>query len=265
MFPSMSSSIWFLSDVHLGAGPPAVEAAKERDLVDFLDGIPGGDRLYLLGDLFDFWFDFGGPPPLRYAPALRALQRAVGRGAGVAFMGGNHDHWARAGRGPGWLERALGLAVLEDPHRVTHQGVRLLLTHGDALGGTAGSYRWVRGFLHHPLPIAGFRLLPTRLGYRIADLTSRASRSRHHAEALERHRARLAGAARAALADPDVDAVVAGHVHHPERVETADGIYLNLGDWVAHRTYGRLADGALTLERFRPREAAPDGSRPVDG
>lgn len=247
------STIWFLSDVHLGRGDPADEADKERDLLELLGRPIGGDRLYLLGDVFDFWFDFGGPPPARYAAALEALAACVDRGVAIAFMGGNHDYWARSGRGPGWLEREIGLEVIEDPHVVEHQGLRLLLTHGDALGGAEGAYRLLRGVLHHPLAIRAFRLLPAGFAYRVGEKTSAASRSRHHEEALEHYRRRLREKAVDQLARGDFDAVVAGHVHHPERTVTEHGIYLNLGDWVARRTYGRLRDGDLSLESFEPR------------
>lgn len=252
-------SIYFLSDVHLGAQSTPVEAAKERALVAFLDGLRADARLYLLGDVFDFWFDFDGPPPAAYLPTLRSLRRCVDRGIPVSFMGGNHDFWARVGSSPGWLEREIGLELIDDPHRVRHGGWRLLLTHGDALGGARGSYRLIRAILRHPVATAAFGVLPARLGYRIADLASRLSRSRHHEEALARYRTELVKAAEGTLARTNADAVIAGHVHHPERRETAHGVYLNLGDWLTHRTYGRLADDDLSLERFR--EADTERSR----
>ena len=244
------ATIHFLSDVHLGAGPPELDRVKSRDVIAFLDRLGPGDILYLLGDVFDFWFDFHGDPPALYGPLLVALASAVHRGARISFMGGNHDYWTRAGRGPGRLEREVGLEVIEDPHRVEHQGVRLLLCHGDALGGAVGGYRFVRGVLHHPLAIQLFGLLPARLGYAIADRTSRVSRHRHDEALTREHADRLREAARRILEEEPVDAVVAGHVHLPERLETPHGIYLNLGDWILHRTYGRLEGGRLMLERF---------------
>ncbi|HUP18975.1 MAG TPA: UDP-2,3-diacylglucosamine diphosphatase [Gemmatimonadota bacterium] len=248
----MPPPVYFLSDAHLGAEPPAVEAVKERDLIEWLDGLEPDATLYLLGDVFDFWFDFGGDPPDSHLPVLGALQRATDRGLTVAFMGGNHDYWARTGRGPGWLEREVGLTLVPDPHVALHHGLRLLLTHGDALGGAAGGYRVVRTVLRSRLAIAGFRLLPAHLGRAIARRTSATSRSRHHEEALAAHRARLAAAAEAIIENGEVDAVIAGHVHHPERRETERGVYLNLGDWMAHRTFGRLADGRLDLVHWDP-------------
>lgn len=244
--------MYFLSDVHLGAGPPELDRVKERDLVGFLAGLRPGEALYLLGDVFDFWFDFGDPPPARYLALLEALGRAVRRGARISFMGGNHDYWARVGRGPGWLEREIGIEVVGDPHTVEHQNVRLLLCHGDALGGVIGGYRIVRGVLHHPVAIRLFRLLPSRLGYAIADRTSRLSRDRHDDAATREHARRLRDAALRILAEEPVDAVVAGHVHIPERLETPHGVYLNLGDWIQHRTYARLENGQLRLETFTP-------------
>lgn len=243
------STVTFLSDVHLGAHAPAVEAAKERDLIALLDRLEPGSMLYLLGDVFDFWFDYA-EPPRRHGPVLRALQRARARDVAIAFMGGNHDYWVRAGRGPGWLERELGIRVLDDPFVARHDGLALLLTHGDALGGAQGGYRWVRAVLRNPAAIFAFRLLPPRVGHWLADRTSATSRDRHDDVDLARHRDRLRAEAARELAKGEIDAVVAGHVHSPERTAHGGGLYLNLGDWTVHRTYGRLKDGVLSIERF---------------
>jgi UDP-2,3-diacylglucosamine hydrolase len=248
----MSASAYFVSDVHLGAGPTAVDAARERDFVTFIERLEGGDRLYLLGDIFDFWFDFGGSPPNRYGPILRAIGRATGRGVEVSFMGGNHDHWARTSGRPGYLERVLGVTLLEDPTRVEIEGSRLLLTHGDALGGAHGTYAIVRRVLRHRLPTIAFRLVPQRLGYWLGARISRTSRGQHAGEALEAHGARLRAAATRVIADEALDGVIAGHIHHPEQLELGAGRYINLGDWISHRTYAQLTDRDLSLKHFEP-------------
>lgn len=257
----MPGPVFFLSDVHLGGAPAALEAAKESDLIRFLEDLPADATLYLLGDIFEFWFEDGGPPAARYGPVLRALGRVTARGARVAFLGGNHDFWARTSGRPGYLEQALGVELLSDPHPVTHQGMRLLLTHGDALGGARGGYRVVRGVLRNPLAIAAFRRLPRAIRFGLAARTSASSRTRHTGAAQARHRDALREAARAVLATGACDAVVAGHIHAPERVELAGGVYCNLGDWITHRTFARLDGGALTLETFRP-ALDPDDGRP---
>jgi UDP-2,3-diacylglucosamine hydrolase len=178
-------------------------------------------------------------------------------------MGGNHDYWVRAGRGPGWLERVLGVRVLDDPHLTRHDGLAILLTHGDALGGAVGGYRAVRAVLRNPVSIFAFRLLPARVGHWLADRTSATSRDSHDEADRARHRDRLRAAAVRELARADVDAVVAGHVHVPERSELPGGVYLNLGDWTVHRTYGRLVDGVFSLERFQAEPAATTSTPPI--
>ncbi len=244
------SVIYFLSDAHLGGDEESIESHKRQDLVAFIDQLRRGDRLYLLGDVFDFWFDFGTPPPANYGPVLAALAAATRRGAGIAFMGGNHDYWARTTRHPGYLETIVGLELIDDPYTLVVEGMRLLLCHGDALGGTRGTYRVVRAVLHHPAAIFGFRHLGPRIGRWLAARTSTLSRRSHRPEAQVIHEDRLRSAARAVLSSDGYDVVVAGHVHRPELLTTEDGIYLNLGDWIQHRTYGRLEDGKLTLEEF---------------
>ena len=244
------SVIYFLSDAHLGGDEESIESRKRQDLVAFLDRLRRGDRLYLLGDVFDFWFDFGVPPPADHATVLAALEAATRRGVGIAFMGGNHDHWARTTRHPGYLETTVGLELIDDPHTLIVDGMRLLLCHGDALGDPRGTYRVVRAVLHHPAAIFGFRLLGPRIGRRLATRTSALSRRSHRPEAQPIHEDRLRSAARAVLSGGRYDVVVAGHVHRPELLTTDNGVYLNLGDWIERRTYGRLEDGKLTLEDF---------------
>jgi UDP-2,3-diacylglucosamine hydrolase len=242
--------VYFLSDAHLGGEPPAREGPKERALIAFLDARAPGETVYVLGDLFDFWFEDGAPPPARFDAVLRALGRAADRGVRVRLMGGNHDYWVRGRKGPGWLERELGIEILDDPHFDQHHGRRLYLCHGDALGGAEGGYRLLRGVLRNPLAIVGFGILPRALGRRIAALASKASRRSHDESDQDRRAARLRERAAAVLAGRQVDAVVAGHVHRPELRRLAGGEYLNIGDWMVFRTYGVLRDGALALERF---------------
>lgn len=247
----MALPVYFLSDAHLGGEPPAREGPKERSLVAFIDARVPGETVYLLGDIFDFWFDDGRQPGPLHDVVLSALRRATDRGVRLLFMGGNHDYWVRTGRGPGWLERAIGIEVLEDPHVAVHHDRRLLLTHGDALGGAHGKYRYVRWVLRNRMTIAAFGILPRRLQHRLAALTSAMSRKRHGEQLVKHASTWLRDAAARILERGEVDAVVAGHIHRPELLRLERGIYLNLGDWMFYRSYGVLRDGELLIEMFR--------------
>ena len=246
----MPLPVYFLSDAHLGGESPAREGPKERSLIAFLDARAPGETVYLLGDIFDFWFDDGRPPDGRHAGVLRALGRCTDRGVRLLFMGGNHDYWARTGRGPGWLERAIGIEILEDPHVAEHHGRRHLLTHGDALGGARGNYRYMRAILRNPGTIWAFGLLPRSVRFKLAELTSAASRKRHGEKLVVDAAAALRDEAARVLSGGGYDAVIAGHVHRPELVRLDRGAYLNLGDWMLYRSYGVLKGGELALETF---------------
>ena len=254
----MPSAVYFLSDAHLGAEAPAREAAKERSLTAFLDARTPGETVYLLGDLFDFWFDDGRPPEGRHETVLGALERATDRGVRLLFMGGNHDYWVRDGGRPGWFEKALGIEVLEDPHLAVHHDRKLVLTHGDALGGARGMYRVVRSVLHNRIAIAAFGLLPRRARHALARLASATSRGRHDEELTARSAELLRTEAKRVLERGDADAVIAGHVHRPELLELERGTYLNLGDWMVFRSYGVLRSGELALE-----SAHEEGLKPI--
>jgi UDP-2,3-diacylglucosamine hydrolase len=251
----VSRPVYFLSDAHLGGESPAREGPKERSLVAFLDARLPGETVYILGDLFDFWFD-DGEPPARHAAVLRSLGRLIERGVRCLLMGGNHDYWLRTGRGPGWLERELGVEIVDDPYVAEHHGRRLLLAHGDALDGARGSYGALRYLLRHPLATFGFGLLPRRFQHGLGALASSTSRRRVTAELIEVVAAELRATATRILAERDVDAVIAGHVHRPQLVSTPGGEYLNIGDWMFYRTYGALRDGVLSLE-------SSDGGSPL--
>jgi UDP-2,3-diacylglucosamine hydrolase len=257
-FGAVALPVYFLSDAHLGGESPPREGPKERSLIAFLDARVPGETVYLLGDIFDFWFDDGRPPGSRHAAVLSALGRATDRGVRLLFMGGNHDYWVRRGRGPGWLERVIGIEVLEDPHVAVHHDRRLFLSHGDALGGAHGKYRYVRWVLRNPVTIAAFGILPRRLQYRLAGLTSAMSRKRHGEELLELASTHLREAAARILSRGEVDIVVAGHIHRPELLRLERGIYLNLGDWMYYRSYGVLRDGEIAIETFRPESTQLD-------
>ncbi len=246
----MQSSVYFLSDAHLGGESPPREAAKERALVAFVGARVPGETLYVLGDLFDFWFDDGRPPDGRHGAVLRALASATDRGVRLLVMGGNHDYWLRTGRRPGWLERAVGIEILEDPFLALHHGRRLLLTHGDALGGAHGPYRVVRAVLHNRTAIAALGTLPRWARGALARLASSSSRKRHDEALNVRSADHLRKEAARVLAAGQADAVIAGHVHRPELLRLERGVYLNLGDWMLFRSYGVLRDGELALETF---------------
>ena len=120
---------YFVSDVHLGLQVQD-PARREARFVEFLRGIPAEETeaLYLLGDIWDFWYEYKDVVPKGYVKVLAALMDLMDAGVKVYFFTGNHDIWAYS------YFRELGMIVLEQPYVTTIGGKRFCLGHGDGLG-----------------------------------------------------------------------------------------------------------------------------------
>jgi UDP-2,3-diacylglucosamine pyrophosphatase LpxH len=124
------------------------------------------------------------------------------------------------------------------------------------LGASRGAYGALRHVLRHRLAIHGFGLLPRRFRDSLGALASTASRRRHNDAFVEEVAVELRATAIRVLAEREVDAVIAGHVHRPMLLSTPGGDYLNVGDWMFYRTYGVMREGTLALEAY-------DGGSPL--
>ncbi len=155
----------FVSDIHLGAGD-AGDAQRRRLFVDFLDSLesPAVKALYLLGDIFDFWFEFAdGGIPSGFDDVLDALSSVRGRGVETFFFKGNHDQWTF-----GYLEKRTGMRVLQQPYLIRIGSLTLCLGHGHALGRRRAGERLLGAIFTSRLCIKAFSLLPTAFATRIA-------------------------------------------------------------------------------------------------
>jgi UDP-2,3-diacylglucosamine hydrolase len=231
------SAHYFVSDAHLGAAPPAAEARLAR----FLAGLEGrADSLWILGDLFDFWFEYDRVIPRHGFRVLTALARLRATGTRVNYLAGNHDL-----RFTDFFGRELGIET-GGGGDVELAGRRVLVGHGDELDRRLVS-RFFRRLMKSRLNNALYRLIHPDIGIALAGWIARRSRDRGPDERLA---AAMREWARARLAEGR-DLVILGHVHRPELVEfPGGGSYLNTGDWIESFSYGILRDGRPALERF---------------
>ena len=133
----MAGPVYFISDAHLGSSAdPATDAPRLERLLPFLRHVreKGAAHLYIVGDLFDFWFEYAHVMPWRHAGILTEIRAVVDSGVPVTFLGGNHDWWV----GPVFEEFA-GMTVHREGITVEHQGVRMYLHHGDGLASKGDS------------------------------------------------------------------------------------------------------------------------------
>jgi UDP-2,3-diacylglucosamine hydrolase len=248
-------TVCFISDAHLDSGPDSQERGRllARLLTDRRDEL---SHLYVLGDLFDFWFEYRHAIPKGGFAVLRALADLSAAGVRVSYLGGNHDFWCGS-----FLEREIGATVHPGPIRVEHQGRRIYLAHGDGIVPGDTGYRILKAVLRHPLAIALYRLVHPDLGIPLAHRVSAWSRrhTRERAFYVARYSRHVAGP-RFAAGD---DAVVVGHVHDPMHFrDDAGRDFLIVGDWLELFTCVTLREGRFRLERHAPGRA-PEAIAPL--
>jgi len=250
-------AVYFFADAHLGADPRADEAPREARLHDFLTSIVDrASALYIVGDLFDFWFEYRTAIPRRHFGTLAALRRLREAGVEITYLSGNHDFWL----GP-FLRDELGIRTHSDGLAVNHMGHRIWLHHGDGLIGGDLGYRMLKKVLRSPVSIALYGLLHPDLGIPLAHVISRWSRHSRGDRPLDGDRMwREVGAPRFA---EGFDTVMMGHFHHAWERREGPRAFFMLGDWIESFTYVVLRDGQFALETWAPPGAAPVDARPA--
>ena len=224
-----------LSDAHFGSDLGRFPTkARVRIFNDFLEFIKlqGFDELILVGDIFDFWFEYKHVIPKEHFEVLEALHSASNH-IKIRFIGGNHDLWA-----DGFLEE-LGISVHEDPFEMNVDGRRILFAHGDKFRRTDLGGRIVRFILGNALAISMFRLVHPDIGISIAHWVSSSSRKRSSRKTVQDPVPEKV----VELLSNGYDLVVSGHVHLPFIQRVGNGIFAITGDWLYHFTYLEFEDG----------------------
>ena len=241
----MKSDIYFISDAHLGGDPPDVEEKKEKNLLSFLDHIQDkSEVLYIVGDLFDLWFEYRRAVPNCYFKILKKLSDLKETGTRIVLIAGNHDVWT----GP-YLSREIGLDVRQESCEAEHQGLSFFISHGDGMAAGERGYRIQRWIMCNPVCIWLYKLLHPDLGIPLARWVSGWSRGQSKSKPPGWNSQAYRDAAIKKL-EEGYDVVVLAHIHFPTLEDIEGKYYLNTGDWIDNFSYGRLSDGRLTLEKW---------------
>jgi UDP-2,3-diacylglucosamine hydrolase len=248
---SVSRRAVFFSDAHLFPIPrPHPGRDRLRVFLRWLqDGGPGD--LWIAGDLFDYWFESRGMAPSGYEEVLAAIRLLADSGWRIRFLPGNHDWWV----GPRF-EEASGASIVRDGTvHLEYDGLRVLLAHGDGIGGGDPGYRLLlRPLLRNRVSIALFSLLPPGLAEALAGSVSGTSRRILRRQA-ERMPAGLSRWAATAIEDGH-DAVLTGHTHLAAKVPVRGGVHISLGDWLGSFTWAEIEGGRAELRWFDEEQAA---------
>jgi UDP-2,3-diacylglucosamine hydrolase len=242
-------AVFFISDAHLGAAPPELEADRVARLHDFLNSLPGrAEALYIVGDLFDFWFEYRTAIPRHYFDTLSMLKRLRAAGLEITYLNGNHDFWL----GP-FLRETIGLRTHHEDLTIERQGRRIWLHHGDGLAGGDLGYRVLRRVIRNPASIALYRWLHPDLGIPFAHWISHFSRDARDARGFDGERLwREIAEPRFAMG---FDTVMIGHFHNTYERRQDGREFFVLGDWIKLFSYAVLEHGRLRLEVWPARPA----------
>lgn len=248
---SQDNKIYFASDFHLGSDEGGESKIREKRIISWLEEV-GQDAtaLYLLGDIFDFWFEYGKVIPKGYIGFLGALYNLVKAGIPVHILTGNHDLWLSD-----YLMDEIGVNISHVPGIIQIDGRSVYLAHGDGLGPGDHTFKLTKAIFENAACQRMFSWIHPDLGLSIMKMFSRRSRVRqlrkqepfnplsepailHCEEILKGNR--------------EIDYFIMGHRHIPVEHVLSNGSsrYINLGDWIGHFSYAIFEKGKVELRFY---------------
>jgi len=249
---------YFASDFHLGANGLLTSRERERKIVRWLDQIaPDAGALYLVGDLFEFWFEYQTVIPKGYSRFLGKLAELRDGGLPIHIFTGNHDLWMF-----GYFEEEFGIPVYRRPIEVELSGKRFFIGHGDGLGPNDRGYKLMKKVFTNRFNQWLFRWFHPDFGMRLAGFSSQASR-----DAMPEEERSWLGEEREWLVQychrkidrgVEPDYFIFGHRHLPIEWQLKNGRsrYINLGDWMSFCSYA-VFDGSDLKLHFFEQEGTP--------
>lgn len=232
--------VYFVSDVHLGlkVGDPA---EREARFVRFLREIPRDTTLavYLLGDIWDFWYEYRDVVPREGALVVAELVSLMKDGVQVHFCEGNHDIWTFS------FFEELGMEKFRQPCLVNILGSDFCLGHGDGIGGGAGAgYNLLQKIFRCRFAQKCFNVLHPRLAFGFANAWSGSARKQRAPYHFEPEKEPLFRFVREQAASAHVDYFIFGHYHDSVDVSLPEGgRFILLKDWIGGGTPHAFFDG----------------------
>ncbi|NCQ17255.1 MAG: UDP-2,3-diacylglucosamine diphosphatase [Ignavibacteria bacterium CG_4_8_14_3_um_filter_37_9] len=228
----MSKPVLFISDIHLGLLAPDIEKKRERLLVSFFEYAKNNAcALYIIGDLFDYWFEYKRVYQKGFFRTLTALQDLCENGVELHYFIGNHDFLHKD-----FFQKEIGAHLYHDGIAVTLDGQKFFLAHGDGLVKNDIGYLILKKILRNSYLQKLYSLVHPDLGIALASRTSKTSRD----YTAKKDYGEIDGmfeAAKVKLKD-GFDYVIFGHSHKRQFEKFNNGYYINLGTWLDQPCYG---------------------------
>ncbi len=242
--------IYFLSDFHLGAPDHATSLQREKRIVAFLEDIrKDAAVIFVLGDMFDFWYEYKKVVPKGFVRILGKLAELTDSGITIHFFVGNHDMWMN-----GYFEQELNIRVYHQHKEFDFNGKKFIIGHGDGLGPGDLKYKFLKKVFRNRISKAIFGMLHPSIGIGLANYFSRKSRAAtgiSDEHFLGEENEWLISFAKEELKKHHINYFVFGHRHLPIEFKLpGDSKYINLGDWIKYFSYAVFDGDDLTLQYY---------------
>jgi UDP-2,3-diacylglucosamine hydrolase len=246
----LDKKIYFASDFHLGVPDYERSLMREKRIISWLDSIKhDAHSIYLLGDIFDFWFEYKYTIPKGYIRLLGKLAELRDSGIPIFFFTGNHDMWMFD-----YFPKELNIPIYRQPLTLTVGTQTLMIGHGDGLGPGDNFYKFLKRIFASKICQWFFARIHPNLGMAIANAWSRKSRITNlkKEEKFEGEEGEfLWHYCRGLEQKHHHDFYIFGHRHLPLTLKVNDqSIYINLGEWVNFNTYGVYDGSKVELKTF---------------
>jgi UDP-2,3-diacylglucosamine hydrolase len=246
---SENKKIFFASDFHLGAPNVKDSLAREKKIVRWLNKIQqDAHAIYILGDIFDFWFEYKTAVPKGFVRLQGKLAELTDADIPITFFTGNHDMWMFD-----YFPKEFNIPVYRDPQILNVGDKKLFIGHGDGLGPGDGFYKFQKKVFQNKVAQWLFARLHPNAGISIATYFSRKSRIKNNKkeQALQPEKEWLYTFCEETEKISHHDFYVFGHRHLPlDLPVSASSRYINLGEWVNYYTYGEFDGKTFMLKTF---------------
>ena len=242
------NKIYFASDFHLGIPTLKDSHKREKHIVSWLNQIKKDAKsIYLVGDIFDFWFEYKKVIPKGFVRLLGKVAELTDNGIEVHLFVGNHDLWMQD-----YLEKEVGVKIYHNNITIREGGKEILIGHGDGLGKGDYFYKFLKKIFTSRICQWAFARIHPNLSFSLAHAVRKASRKNNGgANIINKKEEVLYSYCKRQQSINPIDYYVFGHRHLPLELKIDEkATYINTGDWLQHYTYAVLNNGKLKLETY---------------
>ena len=247
--PESNQKVYFASDFHLGVNAKLSSLGREKLIIQWLDECKkDAHTIFLVGDLFDFWFEYRRTIPKGFSRFQGKLAEIADAGINLVIFTGNHDLWMF-----GYFEEEIGAKIIYDPIELKIDDTKIFIGHGDGVGPGDSGYRFLKKIFTNQFFQWCFHRLHPNFGIGIANYWSQRSRAQANntEQTFQGDKEWLWAFTKETEKTTHFDYYIFGHRHLPLELEAGpNSKYINLGEWLYSQTYAVYENGKIELKTY---------------